>query len=72
MKIIIFEINCFFFYFPENYSRRVCKSTDKKILALAIVSRWIAAHAYLGLVDKTCIWGFQQSEIQTCVLSNKD
>ena len=23
----------FFFYFPENYSRRVCKSTNKKILA---------------------------------------
>ena len=23
-----------FFYFPKNYSRRVCKSTNKKILAL--------------------------------------
>ena len=23
----------FFSYFPENYSRRVCKSTNKKILA---------------------------------------
>ena len=23
----------FFFYFPENYSRRVRKSTNKKILA---------------------------------------
>ena len=22
-----------FFYFPENYSRRVCKSSNKKILA---------------------------------------
>ena len=24
----------FFFYFPKNNSRRVCKSTNKKILAL--------------------------------------
>ena len=33
MKKIILE-TIFFLYFPDNYSRKVCKSTNKKILAL--------------------------------------
>ena len=35
--MIIFEIKFYFiFYFPGNYSRRVRKSTNKKILALCL------------------------------------
>ena len=35
LLLLIYEIKWgFFFYFTENYSRRVRKSTNKKILAL--------------------------------------
>ena len=35
---MILEINLFFFYIPENYSRRVCKSTNKNILSLGFLN----------------------------------
>ena len=47
IKKIILEI-IIFFYFPENYSRRVLKSTNKKILGL--VGRLTSIPKYRGLM----------------------
>ena len=41
----------FFFYIPENYSRRVCKSTYKKDLALENWLKFGIAEKDTGLVS---------------------